>query len=253
MPDGSLVVVTLRFRTSYYGKISAKFEDQSSPFFPVPEIGPNVYQALFGVVHSHKPQAAMVKIVGDDVEGSLPFEIVDGGYPAETLKVDNSRVNPPKKVMKRILREIKEVNEVYAIFTPERYWKGSFKLPIDSKITSVFGTKRIYNGKLKNFHGGLDLKAPEGTPIHATGAGTVVLAKNLYYSGNTVIIDHGFGLLTMYFHMSKFKVKKGDAVEAGDLLGLSGKTGRVTGPHLHWQVIINKIKVNPADLLEVAK
>jgi murein DD-endopeptidase MepM/ murein hydrolase activator NlpD len=251
--DGTMVTATIKFKEPFSGKITGSFEDESSDFFLVPEIGPNVYQAFFGIPYGHKLGPADIKIKVGGKSGTLPFEIVDGKYPAETLKVDNSRVNPPKKVMSRIIRELHETGAVNSTVTPERYWKGPFQLPIDSKITSPFGGKRLYNGHLKNYHGGLDLRAPVGTPIHAAGAGVVLMAKNLYYSGNTIIIDHGYGLITMYFHMSKFRVKKGDTIAQGQLLGLSGKTGRVTGPHLHWQVIIHKIKVNPAALLEVGK
>jgi hypothetical protein len=251
--DGSLLTATIKFNEPFSGKITGTFEDEESDFFVVPEIGPNIYQAFFGIPYGHKPGPADIKIKVGSKLGTLPFEIVDGNYPAETLKVENSRVNPPKKVMARIFKEMKETNAVNSTLTPERYWKGPFQKPIDSVITSGFGGKRLYNGHLKNYHGGLDFRAPMGTPIHAAGAGVVLLAKNLYYSGNTVIIDHGYGLISMYFHMSKFRVKKGDTVAQGQLLGLSGKTGRVTGPHLHWQVIIHKIKVNPAALLEVGK
>jgi hypothetical protein len=253
--DGSLVAVTVHFKKPMSGKIEliGTFEDQISHFFEVPEKGAGVYEALFGVEHGHKPGKASIKIENEGVQANLSLDIVDGKYPSETLKVDGKRVNPPKKMMKRILSELKEIGKVYAISTPERYWEGPFQLPVDSKITDPFGTKRVYNGQLKSYHGGLDFHAPVGTPIHASGAGVIVLAKNLYYSGNTVIIDHGYGLKSMYFHMSKFKVKLGDKVAKGQLLGLSGKTGRVTGPHLHWQVIVHKIKVNPTGLLEVGK
>ena len=108
--------------------------------------------------------------------------------------------------------------------------------------------RRLYNGEQRNFHPGLDLKAPVGTKIRAPENGKVVLAKNLFFTGNTVALDHGYGVITLYAHMSKIRVHLGDQVKPGDLLGLSGKTGRVSGPHLHWQAVIRGVKVNPAEL-----
>jgi murein DD-endopeptidase MepM/ murein hydrolase activator NlpD len=117
-------------------------------------------------------------------------------------------------------------------------------------VTSSFGSRRVYNGIQSSAHTGLDFKAPKGTPIYAASRGRVALAKNLFFTGNTVILDHGYGVLTLYAHMSKLKVKKGQMVEGGHLLGLSGMTGRVTGPHLHWMAIIHKQKVNPIGLTQ---
>jgi murein DD-endopeptidase MepM/ murein hydrolase activator NlpD len=250
--DGSLIVVTAHFSKSYAGPLNGKFEDENFIFFPMDE-GKNTFEAIFGVPHSHTAGPAEVTVSGDGFQKTISFNVVDGNYKSETLKVENSRVNPPKKVMKRILAEMKETGAIYATVTPQKYWNGPFKFPITSKVTSPFGTKRVYNGQLKGYHGGLDLKAPDGTPIHAAAPGKVVLAKNLYYSGNTVILDHGYGLLTLYFHMTKIKAKLGETVNTGDLLGLSGHTGRVTGPHLHWQAVIGKVKVNPMGLIEVLK
>ena len=133
----------------------------------------------------------------------------------------------------------------------EKYWKGSFQVPINSAVTSTFGNKRIFNGEMKSFHQGLDLRAAMGTPIHAASGGVIVLAKNLFMTGNTVLIDHGYGIFTVYAHMSKLQVKKGQEVKPGETLGLSGMTGRASGPHLHWGAVINRFKVNPTDLTTV--
>ena len=147
---------------------------------------------------------------GAGKEWVLPLEIVDGHYKSETLKVDEKKVNPPKKELKRILREQAELKEIYSHLTHEKYWDGPFVLPVDSVVTSPFGSKRIYNGEMKSFHQGLDLRAHIGTPIHAASGGVVVLAKDLFFTGNTVLIDHGYGVFTVYCHMSALKVKNGD-------------------------------------------
>ena len=118
--------------------------------------------------------------------------------------------------------------------------------------TSVFGTRRVFNGKPRDPHSGLDLRAASGTPVHSSGPGVVSLAQELYYSGNTVIVDHGGGLFTIYAHLSEIRVQEGDTAEAGDVLGLSGATGRVTGPHLHWGAKIGSVPFDPTALLDRA-
>ncbi|MGZ3688040.1 MAG: M23 family metallopeptidase, partial [Bdellovibrionota bacterium] len=183
----------------------------------------------------------------------LPLKVVDGNYPSETLHVAGKHVNPSPRMMPRIQREQHEAAAIYDRLTKVKYWNGPFQMPVKSAITSAFGSKRIYNGELKNFHPGVDLKAPMRTRIRAAAPGVIVMAKNLYYTGNTVMIDHGYGVITLYAHMSKLKVKKGQLVRSGQLLGLSGMTGRVTGPHLHWQAVIHHVKINPLDLTKVMR
>jgi murein DD-endopeptidase MepM/ murein hydrolase activator NlpD len=160
-------------------------------------------------------------------------------------------VNPKKKDLIRIRREQAEIAAIYKTITEQKHWDGPFALPIQSPVTSIFGTRRLFNGHQASFHQGLDLKAPEGSPIRSAAAGIVVLSKDLFFTGNTVLIDHGYGIFTIYAHLSKLGVAKGQAVKAGDLLGLSGATGRVSGPHLHWGAVIHRAKVNPSDLLKI--
>jgi hypothetical protein len=269
VPDGTLVWVNVTFSQPYYGKVTATFEDKTFELYsldlPVYEekhtnfyvqdaiaFGSHHFQGIFGVVHDHKPGPAVLKVIpeGRGQPTELKFDIVDANYPSETLKVADRKVNPRKKDMIRIKRELAEINQIYPTETLKRYWSGQFVAPVTSATTDNFGAKRLYNGQLKNFHGGMDFKAAMGTPIHASGAGVVMLAKDMFYSGGTVIIDHGYGLLTMYFHMSRIDVKKGQTVSQKQLLGLSGKSGRVTGPHLHFQVVVHQIKVNPKGLLQ---
>jgi len=175
----------------------------------------------------------------------------DGKYLSETLSVDPSRVKPPKSALPRIEKEQIELGKIYNSSAETKLWNKSLVLPIPSDVTSPFGTKRIYNGSLKGFHQGVDLKAAIGTPIKAPTSGKVVLAKDLWYTGNTVIIDHGLGFFTIYGHMSALKVKTGKMVEQGTLLGLAGKTGRANGPHLHWGTVLNHVKVDAMDLVKV--
>lgn len=263
--DGSVILVHIRLpQGATDGAISGKFEEIGLPFFKTDE---NTYQAVLGVPFNHKPGSSNVVVkfsaLCPEEAGSgctrepqvleLPVQISDGQYPSETLRVDSKHVNPEKKYMARIQRERAKIGEIYRRITREKYWEGPFQLPIQSPITSQFGTKRVFNGELRGFHGGLDLKAAPGTLVHAAASGLVALSKNLFYTGNTVILDHGYGIFTVYAHLSRLKVREGNQVKMGDLLGLSGKTGRVTGPHLHWQAVIHREKVNPIELTKVMR
>jgi murein DD-endopeptidase MepM/ murein hydrolase activator NlpD len=181
----------------------------------------------------------------------VPLQIVDGNYHEEKLKVSPKHVAPKKKDLIRIEKEQKEIGLLYKKIREEREWKGPFGFPIQSIVTSPYGGKRLFNGQLQSSHQGLDLRAKMRTPILAPTGGTVVLAKELFFTGNTVILDHGYGLFTIYAHMSKLKVKRGDVVTTGKLLGLSGMTGRASGPHLHWGAVLRAVKLDPLDLTRV--
>ena len=255
---GKLTLVTLSLtRDPMQREVTGVFEGITIPFFPMPELGSGVYGGLVGVPYDRKtgPASIRIQMKTESSQASdfdLPIQVIEGNYPSESLKVDSSRVSPKKKkVLQRIKKEQEEVAQLYKRVTLRRYWKGHFKLPIQSAITSSFGTKRIYNGSLKNYHPGLDLKAPMKTPVHADAAGEVVMAKNLFYTGNTVMVDHGYGIFTLFCHMSRLKVKTGQKIEMGDLVGWSGATGRVNGPHLHWQAVVHRVKVDPIGLTEV--
>jgi len=160
-------------------------------------------------------------------------------------------VKPSSQNLQRIKNEKKEIRRIYAGSSNTRLWYGSFKKPLDSDITSAFGTQRLFNGQLKSYHRGTDLRAKAGTPVYASNFGIVRLAKNLFYSGNIVIVDHGKGIFTNYAHLSKIQVVAGQQVAQGDQIGLSGASGRVSGPHLHWGVKINGAYVNPLQFLAV--
>ena len=141
--------------------------------------------------------------------------------------------------------------KIYNTVTETSYIDKKFILPLESNITSAFGTARIYNNSLKGYHSGTDFRAKMGTPIKAANDGKVVLVAKRFYSGGTVLLDHGEGIYTCYFHMSKFNVKKGDRVKRGEILGLSGKSGRVTGPHLHFSARVNAVQVDPLQLISL--
>lgn len=167
------------------------------------------------------------------------------------LTVDEAFVTPPPSEAERIAREAKLLEHVWNSSTPERLWTVPFVRPVPQPANSAFGTRSIFNGKPRNAHGGADFLSPAGTPIHAPNAGAVAVARNLYFSGNTVVIDHGAGLFSMLAHLSAIDVAEGGHVGVGELVGRVGATGRVTGPHLHWAVRAAGARVDPLSLLAV--
>jgi hypothetical protein len=159
-------------------------------------------------------------------------------FPSEKLNVAKKKIFPPKKALIRIRKEQKFLNINYAASPSRPLFTKKFDIPLNSYVTSIYGSKRLYNNKKQGQHLGTDYRAAVGTPIYATNSGKVVVARNLYYTGNTVTIDHGLSIFTVYGHLSKLNVVEGDIVPKGSLLGLAGMTGRVTGPHLHWGIKI---------------
>jgi len=182
----------------------------------------------------------------------LSLKVVEGDYKKEQIVVSKSKVNPTStKVKQRISKEYNQAMKIYHTVTQKSYIDKKFILPIESNITSPFGTARVYNNTLKGYHSGTDFRAKMGTPIKAANDGKVVLVAKRFYSGGTVLLNHGEGIYTCYFHMSKFNVKKGDRVQRGEILGLSGKSGRVTGPHLHFSARVNAVQVDPLQLISL--
>lgn len=189
---------------------------------------------------------------GREAPGTWAIEIVAKDFPEENLKVAPKFVEPPPQMQERIARERAKLKRIYGHREAYSPPAEPFTRPVPGIKTSVFGMRRLFNGQPRSPHPGLDLRAPEGTPVHASGPGRVVLAQDLYYSGNVVIIDHGGGLFTLYAHLSEIEVAAGSTARTGDLIGLSGSTGRVTGPHLHWGAKIGDRPFDPEALLEAA-
>lgn len=181
---------------------------------------------------------------------SIPLSIHTLAYPSETLSVDPSKVTPPPEALAQIEREKVRAKELYDHFTPIRYWNKPFIQPLESNITSEYGSARTYNDVLKSYHGGVDFRARTPIPIQATNNGIVVLVEDRYYTGGTIIIDHGEGLYSCYFHLSHYDVKIGDYVAQGQNIALSGDSGRITGPHLHFGMVVHGIQADPLDLIE---
>lgn len=177
----------------------------------------------------------------------------DFPYKREYLKVDKKRVFLSKENQKRVEQEQLMLNSIYADKINDRLFSSSFKVPLNSYITSHYGNKRVFNGKKESQHLGNDFRARIGTKIPVSNDGRVVFTGNLFYSGNTVIVYHGLDIFTVYAHLSRYKVKRGDVVKKGQIVGLSGMTGRVSGPHLHWGVKVSGNWVDGFSLVDVSK
>ena len=180
------------------------------------------------------------------------FVVARAKYPKVELTVESKFTEPSPGQLKEIDEDKKIKQDYLNRVTPDRQWSGKFAPPADAAISDVFGTQRVFNGKTQSSHLGLDFRVPSGTRVAAMNAGTVLLARPLYFEGNCVVIDHGQGLLTLYLHLSEFKVKEGEEVKAGQEIGLSGGTGRATGPHLHVAVRWQGIYLDPARLLRLS-
>jgi murein DD-endopeptidase MepM/ murein hydrolase activator NlpD len=231
--------------------LTATWLDHSVTFAP----GPNgSWFSIAGISLETEPGTYPLELTGITKDGQKlhyeqKFPVASEKYETVELKVSKDFTAPSPEQMEIIKRDQEIKKKTFAEVSPEREWAGRFQPPVDAPISDVFGTRRVFNGVTKSVHQGLDYRVPAATPVSAVNAGTVILARPLYFEGNCVVIDHGQGLLTLYLHLSEFKVKEGEVVKRGQLIGLSGATGRATGPHLHIAVRWQGTYLNPAVLL----
>lgn len=214
------------------------------------------WHGLIGVDLEKRPGRYVWKISWEGSEGdaascSVFITVRAGKFPTEHLKVEQQFVEPNPEQQKRAEEDQKKMQAIYETVTPARLWEGKFQLPLKDVTTGGnFGRRRILNGQARSPHSGVDFPAAAGTAVFAAQAGKVVLAEELYYSGNTVVLDHGYGIYTLYAHLSEIGVHPGDMVEAGAEIGKVGATGRVTGPHLHWGLTIDHARVNAMEIAQ---
>jgi len=209
---------------------------------------------LVGVGLETRPGAFVVDLrgtgpTGDSVTRRASLAVERKQFATRRLQVDPRLANPPEEEVARIKEEAKAMADAFAIVTPERLWRGAFETPVPGTATSSYGRLTITNGEPSGRHQGADFRAETGTLVRAPNAGRVVLAQNLYFAGNTVIVDHGLGVFSLLAHLSRIDVGVGAVVSRGELLGESGATGRVTGPHLHWAVRFGETSVDPLALM----
>jgi len=214
------------------------------------------WYALAGVDVEASPGPSTLQITEKLSDGatrdlSRSVDVLPGHYRIEAITVAPRFVAPPPAALARIKAEIALKEKVFSESAPQPLWTGDFHAPVRAAPTDSFGTRRTFNGELASVHKGMDFRARMGTPVRASNSGVVVLARRLYYEGNCVVIDHGLGLYTISMHLSRIGVHEGQRVAQGQLLGLSGATGRVTGPHLHWAVRWQDAYLDPAKLLRL--
>jgi murein DD-endopeptidase MepM/ murein hydrolase activator NlpD len=220
------------------------------------------WYGLAGVSLESSPGIYSLELSGETVGGKVPsqkisftrkFTVAAGKYPEISVKLSvGGKFTEPSPEQQKEIQEAQQVKKDYlSRVTPEREWSGPFTTPAEAAISDVFGSRRVFNGKTSSPHLGLDFRVPSGTPVAAMNDGTVLLARPLYFEGNFVVLDHGQGLLTLYLHLSEFKVKEGEQVKRGQEIGLSGGTGRATGPHLHVAVRWQGTYLDPASLIRL--
>ncbi len=216
------------------------------------------FEGLLGIDMDTRPGAYEIKVVAIDTENrvhsrlrSLKVEKV--AFKTQTLSLPPSMVELDPQTLERVNQEARRLRALFQRLREERLWKGAFERPVPGEVTSVFGLRRIINGQPKSSHAGVDLRAEEGTPVLASNGAAVALVDELFFSGKSVILDHGFGLYSMYFHLSETPVREGDRIPRGTMVGRVGSTGRSTAPHLHWGIRLKGARVDPFSLIRLTE
>lgn len=248
--NANTVLVTLKEKDISDPKLT--FDKQNIKLFKHPKEDETYYAfvpiSYYKKLGTYKIIISYVKKKKKIFKG-IPIKVIDGKYKSEIINVAKGKVSLSKKNKTRTKKEYSSAMKVYNTIADELYIKNKSMLPINSKITSSFGKKRVYNGSFKSYHSGTDFKAKKGTAIKAINDGIIVIAENRFYAGNSIVINHGQGLYSCYFHLSKINYVVGNIIKKGAILGLSGRTGRVTGPHLHFSFRVHGIQVDPLQLV----
>ena len=235
---GGVAVVTLPEQD-----IAPRVRYQDQPVLVIREDNQR-WIAIAGIPLTVKPGTEQLLL---DNGQKLSFNVGNRNYPAQHIKLSNQQhVTPDPEHLKRIQRELDEQINAYKTFSSRQPSNLMLDRPVDGRLSSAFGLRRIFNGEERNPHSGLDFAAPTGTPIKSPAAGEVILVGDYFFNGKTVFVDHGQGLISMFCHLSSIDVKVGDELGRGEVLGKVGATGRATGPHLHWNVSLNNARVDPS-------
>jgi murein DD-endopeptidase MepM/ murein hydrolase activator NlpD len=233
--------------------VQGSWQGESIGFFAQ---GEAVQDALIGVDLRLPPGTYPLEVSLRD-KGEQPItwrdtiQVVAKDYGVEHLQLPKRMVTLGPKTLKRVREEEARFAALWGKQSPERYWSGPFLRPLPGSLLAPFGRARVINGEPRSPHTGVDLKAALGEPVLASNGGRIALVGEFFFSGRAVVIDHGLGLYTMYFHLSEVKVKAGERVERGAVIGLAGATGRASGPHLHWGVRLDGARVDPLALVKV--
>ena len=224
---------------------------------PLARVGDR-WQGLIGIDLDVRPGTYPITISitptgSGAVTPARKLTVIDRKYPVRRLRVAPNFVDPPAGEIARIQEEAAALQTIFEAAGSPRQWQGAFQAPVSNPPNSSFGARSVYNGQPRSPHSGTDFSAKAGTPVAAPASATVALARSLYFTGNTVVLDHGLGLYSLLAHLQEIGVKEGDHITRGDVVGVVGGTGRVTAPHLHWSVRLNNARVDPLSLLAVTK
>jgi murein DD-endopeptidase MepM/ murein hydrolase activator NlpD len=245
-------IVAIRIPGTGLTAVEGRMGKTTVPFYLRPS---GYYTGLIGADLEAKPGVVTLTLKKTSVSGAerdsqVALHIKPKSFKKESFSVASEFDQLSPETLERIRNDQQQFSRAYGSSTPERLWEGTFVLPVSSEVTSPFGYRRVINGTPRAPHTGVDLKAATGTPVVAANHGRVALVGDFFFSGHSVVLDHGGGLCTMYFHLTETKVEIGAPVGKGDVIGLSGMTGRVTGPHLHWGARINGARIDPFELLK---
>jgi murein DD-endopeptidase MepM/ murein hydrolase activator NlpD len=234
-----------------HGKLEVSFGDRTFALWRGLD---GLWHGLVAVDRDEKPEARELLVLDRSLESRTLAAVAEvvlapRDYPVQRLTVSERMVTLSPEDQERAVRESRLIREALALRSDERLWRAPFLRPVEGPVSSPFGLRRIYNGKRRGYHSGLDIAAPRGAPVGVAAAGAVALVGDFFYTGKTVLVDHGFGLLTAYFHLDTISVDPGQQLGAGDVVGQVGSTGRSTGPHLHWGVYLAGVKVDPLSLV----
>lgn len=235
--------------------IRAKWGSQTIPCLPYPDR--SKWYGLGGVDKRAIPGSYILDVTiettrGKRISARTKFSVEKRKFARDKLTVAPDMARVPASIQSRVDDERKAFREIWDNPSYGRYWQGPFLRPLPGRITATYGDLRVFNGAVKSTHGGVDFAGPTGAPVKAAAAGIVALVRSCHIEGDTVVIDHGSGVFTYYCHLSEFKAQVGDVVDQGDVIGLVGATGRVTGPHLHWGCRVQGVRVDALTLLELS-
>lgn len=252
LKQGSVMLITAEF-DRMPARVSGSFANRKLLFFHSKD-NPKVWTALAGVDLETPPGSYGLDVnasfgKGRPAKKTQQIDVAQGDFKPSAVEVPENFVNPNAEELKEIAKDEILKKRAYAHATRMPLWSGNFLKPVDAPATESFGAARMLNEEKTSTHRGTDFGAKEGSVVKASNSGTVVLAAEMFYEGNCVIIDHGLGLFTIYMHLKQMDVKAGDKVEKGDKLGISGATGRVTGPHMHFGVRWSDAYLDPLQLL----
>ncbi|TAK06601.1 MAG: M23 family metallopeptidase [Candidatus Manganitrophaceae bacterium] len=248
--QGEIVLITLSLEPDVESVVGT-FLNQPIPFF---KKNAEEFAAMIGIDLAQPTGSQPLSVTWKKKESSghraYPIQIVSASFGTETLKLPKAMVDLDPPTLARVEKEQEQFKVIFNKSDDRRLWQEDFIVPTEGKPMGKFGFRRIMNGQPRNPHTGEDIGAPLGAPVLASNAGKIIMVGDFYFNGRSIVIDHGLGLFSMYFHLSEVNVTEGETVKKGQTIGAVGQSGRATGPHLHWGVRLNGARVNPFSLIE---